>query len=374
MTTADTASRTSTRRSPGRTSVLIGLGILVALVVISVLSRDDATFPDPLDPRNPGHDGGQAVARVLAAHGVDVRIARGEDDLLGEEVDAGTTVVVTNPDELGSSTLRTLRDRAKQAGAIVVVGNHALLGDRFGIEDDSYLDGRRPARCDEPLAHGLVVRTHDGGGLKAAGCFGSEGTSVLVRRDALWLMTDPSSFTNEHLLESDNGALALRLLGQQDRLVWYVADSADTAASDGVSLSGLLPTWLVPGLYLLLASLLGVVLWRGRRLGPLVTEPLPVVVRAAESTQSRGRIYRSTGDRRHAAAILVDAARRRLTEALQLPRGTPVETLAAAAAARTGRDPRAVLALLGHPSVTKDSQMVELGQQLIELENEVRTP
>ena len=129
---------------------------------------------------------------------------------------------------------------------------------------------------------------------------------------------------------------------------------------------------VLPGLYLLLASLLGVVLWRGRRLGPLVTEPLPVVVRAAESTESRGRIYRRTGDRRHAAAILVDSARRRLIEALQLPRGTTVETLAAAAAARSGRDPHAVLALLGHPAVTNDSQLVELGQQLTDLENEVR--
>jgi hypothetical protein len=185
-------------------------------------------------------------------------------------------------------------------------------------------------------------------------------------------MTDPTSFTNERVLDSDNGALALRLLGQQDRLVWYVADSADTAASDGVGLSGLLPPWVLPGLYLLFASLLGVVLWRGRRLGPLVTEPLPVVVRAAESTESRGRIYRRTGDRRHAAGILVHSARRRLIEALQLPRGTTVETLAAAAAARTGRDPRVVLGLLGHPVVTNDSQLVELGQQLIDLENEVR--
>ena len=151
-------------------------------------------------------------------------------------------------------------------------------------------------------------------GSTLSGCFGSGGASVLVRRDTLWLMTDPTSFTNERVLEGDNGALALRLLGQEDRLVWYVADSADTAASDGVGLSGLLPPWLVPGLYLLLASTLGLILWRGRRLGPLVTEPLPVVVRAAESTQSRGRIYRRTGDRRHAAVILVGAARRRLVE------------------------------------------------------------
>ena len=373
MTAVDTASRV-VGRSPWRTSLVIALGILAALVTVSVLTRDTASFPDRLDPRNPGYDGAQAVARVLEDHGVDVRIARGEGDLLGEEVDAGTTVVVTNPEELGSSTLETLRGHAEDAGAIVVVGDNQVLGGQFGIDDASVPDGSRPADCDEPLARGLVVHTNDGGGLDAKGCFGAGGSSVLVRRDALWLMTDPTSFTNESVLESDNGALALRLLGQQDRLVWYVADSADTAASDGVGLSGLLPPWLVPGLYLLLAGTLGVILWRGRRLGPLVTEPLPVVVRAAESTQSRGRIYRRTGDRRHAAAILVGAARRRLIEALRLPRGTTVEALATATAARSGRDPRAVLALLGHPAVTKDSQLVELGQQLIEIENEVRTP
>ena len=328
MTAVATAGR-SVDRSSRRTSILIALGILAALVIISVLSRDSASFADPLDPRNPGYDGGQAVARVLEDHGVDVRIARGEEELLEEEVDAGTSVVVTNPEELGGSTLETLEDHAKDAGAIVLVGAHDVLGGQFGIDDASIPDASRPADCDEPLARGLVVHTNDGGGLDSPGCFGQDGTSVLVRRDALWLMTDPTSFTNEHVLDSDNGALALRLLGQQDRLVWYVADSADTAASDGVGISSLLPPSLVPGLYLLLASTLGLILWRGRRLGPLVTEPLPVVVRAAESTQSRGRIYRRTGDRRHAAAILVDAARRRLTEALQLPRGTTVETLAA---------------------------------------------
>ncbi len=373
MTAVSTGTR-SVGRSSGRTSLLVALGILLALLALSILTRDDAPFPDPLDPRNPEHDGGQALARVLEDHGVDVRIARGQAALLGQQVDDGTAVVVTNPEELGQSTLEKLRDHAQGAGAVVVVGHHEVLGAQFGIEPDSVSDGRQPADCDEPLARGLVVRTHEAGGLETSGCFGSDGTSVLVRRDDLWLMTARTSFSNEHVLESDNGALALRLLGQQDRLVWYVADAGDTSASDGVGLSGLLPSWLIPGLYLFLASTLGFILWRARRLGPLVTEPLPVVVRAAESTQSRGRIYRRTGDRRHAARILVGAARRRLAEALQLPRGTSIETLAATAAHRTGRDPRTVLDLLGDPAVTKDSQLVELGQQLIELENEVRTP
>ena len=365
-------SKSETGRSSRRTTLLVTLGMLLTLVVLSILTRDDAPFSDPLDPRNPESDGAQAVSRVLERQGVDVRIARGQDALLEEQVDAGTAVVVTNPEELGESTLDELREHADSAGALVVAGYAEVLGSQFGIDAESSPDGRRPADCDTSLARGLVIRTRDGGGLDAPGCFGSDGTAVLVRRDALWLMTSPTSFTNAHVLESDNAALALRLLGQQDRLVWYVADAADTAASDGVGLATLLPQWLLPGLYLFLVSILAVILWRGRRLGPLVTEPLPVVVRAAESTQSRGRIYRRTGDRQHAAAILVGAARRRLGESLQLPRGSTIETLAAAVAARTGRDPRAVLDLLGNPAVTKDSHLVELGQQLIKLENEVR--
>ena len=60
---------------------------------------------------------------------------------------------------------------------------------------------------------------------------------------------------------------------------------------------------------------------------------------------------------------------------LRLPRGTHARDASlAAAAARTGRDPRAVHELLGTTAVTNDSQLVELGQRLTELENEVRTP
>lgn len=372
MTTALASGRgASTSRSKG---VLIVLGMLLALVVISILNRDDAAFGDLLDPRNPERDGGQAVARVLSRQGVEVRIARGQDALLDEQIDPGTTLVVTNPGQLGQSTLGELRERAAGAGGLVVVGPADQLSDLFDLDAGSAPTGATKAACDLPLADGLVLGAYGGRGLEARGCFGSKGVSSLVQHDDRWLMTSPESFTNAHVLEQDNGALALRLLGQRDRLVWYVADARDTAASDGTALSNLLPRWLEPGLYLLLVSALGLILWRARRLGPLVSEPLPVVVRAAESTQSRGRIYHRTGDRVHAGVILVRASQRRLNQTLRLPRDSGIETLAAAVAARTGRDPREVLALLGEPAVTKDSQLVELGQRLNALENEVSTP
>lgn len=355
-----------------RTPLLVAGTMLLVLVVLAILTRDRAPFSGSLDPRNPERDGAQAVARVLQQQGVDVRVVRGQTAFLDAAIDASTSVVVTNPQQLGRTTLVRLRDHSARAGSLVVVGQTGTVADLFDLGTGSVSSGRRAASCEEKLVRGLVLRTYASGSLEGRGCFGSGDSAVLLRQGRLWLMTSPGSLSNEHVLDADNAALVVRLLGQQPHLVWYVADSADTAPSDGTALSRLLPAWLDPGLDLLLAALLALILLCGRRLGPLVTEPLPVVVRAAESTQSRGRIYRRTGDREHAAAILVDASRRRLTEAVQLPRGTASETLAVAVAARTGRDPQAVLRLLGRRAVTKDSQLVELGQQLNQLEDEVR--
>ncbi|MBV9830567.1 MAG: hypothetical protein JOZ82_03165, partial [Marmoricola sp.] len=206
--------------------------------------------------------------------------------------------------------------------------------------------------------------------------FGQGGDAVLVHRDPLWLLTSPDSISNRHVLESDNAALALRLLGQHPRLVWYVADPADLTAGEGFSLTTLLPPWLGPAAILLVVALLALMVWRGRRLGPLVTEPLPVVVRAVESTQARGRIYRRTNDRAHAAAILLEASRRRVSDALGLPPRTSVEAVSYAAAVRTSRDPREVRDLLGRDpaSITTDARLAELGRRLADLENEVSAP
>ena len=282
--------------------------MLVLLVVLSVLTRSDARFDGALDPRNPGRDGSEALARVLDDQGVDVDIVRGEAALLETDTRAGTTVVVTNPGDLGLSTLERLQDHASDATALVVVGDAVVLGDLFDLSVGSdRVTGRRAASCDVRLARG-------GGPARPRRPTAPRprllrlGRRLAAReQDRLWLLTSPASLSNARVLESGNAALALRLFGQGDRVVWYVPDSADLAGSDGIGLGRLLPRWLSPALLLLGAAVVALILWRGRRLGPLVTEPLPVVVRAVESTRSRGRIYRRTQDRQHAAAVLVRA-------------------------------------------------------------------
>ena len=356
-----------------RTPVLIAVGMVLALLVVSVLARDDARFDGPLDPRNPGRDGAQAVAEVLARHGVEVDLARGQDALLDQRVDGATTVVVTNPTDLGRSTFARLRRHVGASGRLVLAGDAAPVGALLRLRPTPGPDGARDAGCDDGPVAGLAVRTEDGTGLAGTGCFASGAGALLVRRNGVLALTAADTLSNDHVLEADNAAVALRLLGQRDRLVWYVADSSDTAVGDGVRLGPLLPDWLLPALSLLAAAVVALVLWRGRRLGPLVTEPIPVVVRAVESTRSRGQIYRRTRDRQHAGRILAEATRRRLEQSLRLPPGSTPETLVAAVAARTGRDPRAVHQLLADPVVDTDTRLVDLGRRLIELEDEVRT-
>lgn len=383
MSAPSGSTATSPARSPGtgpsptgisrhRRTVLVVLGALLILIVVSVLSRDKASFGGDLDPRNPKASGAQALARVVASHGVEVTVVRGQAALLAQRVNAHTAVVVTNPLELGPSTLTRLQRFAEPAGALVVVGGAAALGPAFAMDPARLPAGRHPAACSEDLVRGLVVRTHGGSALREPGCFGADGASALVRRQRLWLLTSPASLSNRHVLESDNAALGVRLLGQQDRLLWYVADSADLSPSEGVGLARLLPAWLGPSAILLVLAVLALMLWRGRRLGPLVREPLPVVVRAAESTHSRGRLYRRTADRGHAASILVEATRRRLGTVLGLAPNSPPSAIISATAARTGRDPNELHDLLTTTTVPSNALLADLGRRLQELENEVR--
>ena len=75
----------------------------------------------------------------------------------------------------------------------------------------------------------------------------------------------------------------------------------------------------LPGLWIAGATVVALLLWRVRRLGPLVTEPLPVIVKAIETARSRGRLYRKAGDRAHAAAGPAPGRAHDLPPRLHLP-------------------------------------------------------
>jgi hypothetical protein len=361
-----------------RSTLLIGAALLIAVVVAVVLGTGTRTST-PMDPDNPGADGARAVARVLGDEGVDVRVARDADAFEALRVDAATSVVVVLPYYLGTSTIERLREHTADAHSVVVVGAGPGVADALGAPgggSSTTLNDGRAAGCDDPLYDGLTLEVDTATVYADGECFsGKDGAVVTEPRDGLVLFGADQALTNDQVLRADNAAVALRLLGQDDRLVWYVPSLDDLVGGDGVSLETLLPRWVRPGLLLGLVVLLTVVVWRARRLGPLATEPLPVVVRAVETTRSLGRLYRRSGDRGHAAESLRRAARGRLAERLRLGSATSPEVVVREVARRTGRRADDVERLLGEgddavPSTDRD--LITLAKDLAQLDREVR--
>jgi hypothetical protein len=179
---------------------------------------------------------------------------------------------------------------------------------------------------------------------------------------------------NGHLAEEGNAALALRTLGRDPRVVWYMPDPLESASdADQPSLRELLPEWVPWVIAQLAIATLVAIVWRGRRLGALVTEPLPVVVRSAETLEGRAALYRQAHARDRAAATLRTATLRRLARRLDLPRDTPPEVAAEAIGNAAVRSPGSTRELLLGPAPTSDAALVALARDLDALEEALRT-
>jgi len=357
-----------------RTTVLVVAAALLAVVLTAWLGRQDQAYAGALDPQNPDGDGAQALARVLAGQGVSVDVVRSADAFDRARTDSSTLVLVTGSDRLGRSTTRRLLDHQGEAGLIVVAPGPDLTRQ---LDIGSYAVTTTPpgpvaAGC--PAYDGLALQVREAEAFDSAGCFRARGGVLLAEpRAGLTLLGAPAALTNDQILEGDNAAVALRLLGHRSHLVWYVPSLADLTGGDGVSPSSLLPRWLVPSIWLLVLAAGALVIWRSRRLGPLAVEPLPVRVKAVETTRNLGRLYRRAGDRRHAAETLRSAARARMGDRLRLPRQTEHRLLAAAVAEHTGRRLDEVDGLLrpDAPPPAHDRDLADLARRLDELDREV---
>ncbi|MGN6635319.1 MAG: DUF4350 domain-containing protein, partial [Oryzihumus sp.] len=372
-----------------RAAAITGLLVVLGAIALTLFTGTSADNTTPLDPDNAGPGGARALAEVLRQHGVRVDVVRSESELLAAGVDADTTVLATSTANLSGSTAAHLGAHARHAASLVLVapGPDATRG--LGLPVDvrsAQVWDPVAADCDSPgLTPDLVLSsgdrtylpTHDGAPVTT--CFQDRAGGVLASTapsgelPQVVLLGSPQALANGSILRADNAAIALRLAGRTDRVLWYVASDLDVPVTDPTSLDTLLPRWLWPGLVLGAGAVLALMLWRGRRLGRLVVEPLPAVVSATETTRSRSRMYRKAGDRTRAAAVLQAGTRSRLTAYLGLPRGTDPATLAAAVAAVTGRRTDEVGAALTRPPAD-DSSLIALGQLLATLEKEVRRP
>jgi hypothetical protein len=367
-------------------SIMVVLLMAFALTA-SVLTADRQGNTDDLDPANPGYSGAQGLAHVLRDHGVAVTVVRTQRELLDQRVDGATTVVITGTIHLSGRTAQAALTHAASAASLVLLDPDPEVTKGMGLPVDSHLADLTGVAAGCPgtdvgtafrLARAERAYTPTAGGATATTCFRdkSDGGGAMVSlpaaagRPPVTLLGDDSLIVNGAILDSDNAAIALHLFGHTDRLLWYVPSLADISAADGTS-RPIAPPWFQPGLALATSAVVFLCLWRGRRLGRLVTEPLPVIVRAVETTESRGRMYRKSRDRTRALAVLQLATRRRLAAHLGLSARSSASNVAAAAAAVSGRSYQDVLDLLNSPTAHDDSSLLERANTLVALEKEV---
>ena len=364
----------SWRRRHGAT-LLIGAGFLLAVVLTIVLGGDEQA--GLYDPDNPGPDGAQALARVLDDEGVAVSVVRSAQELEATPVDRESVVVVTSTEQLGGDTIERMTQHVGQS-RLVLVDPPPEVVDAVGVTARTtpvVPDDVIKAECGDPMFAGLTLEIDFavayGGGI---GCFEEEGGSVVLEQGSVTLFGGGEALTNEQALRSDNAAVGLRLLGQADRLVWYVPTFEDVGADDELGVGALLPRWIEPGLWVLAFAAVVLIVWRARRLGPLSTEPLPVVVKAIETTRSRGRLYRKAQDRAHAADALRAAARAQAAMRLGLGAGHDDAALIRDLARHVGRPEADIADLIGADASTptSDRDLIALARNLTELDREAR--
>jgi len=355
------------------------LSLVVVIAVATLITYLTAPrFGGPMDPGSTSPDGTHALVTLLREHGVDVVEAQ---DVAAAESAArpGTLIVVLQTlQHLDDDVLRRLsslpgdrllvapstRTREALAPHITVAGSVPFGGAEPGC------DLREATRAGavalgvsdeyEAVEDFPITRCYDGALVR----YTDDGRNVTVVGSGDFMV-------NGGLLTEGNAALAMNLAGAAPRVIWYAPQKRQGESDAGAEIADLIPPavrWIVIQLFLTIAL---VALWRGRRLGPLVAERMPVVVRASETVEGRGRLYRSRRARDRAATALRTATLQRLLPRLGLSINAEPPAVVQAVAARSGQHPETLAHTLFGPPPQTDDDLVHLARELDNIERQV---
>jgi Domain of unknown function (DUF4350) len=357
--------------------VLLAIVVIVGVAVLSTW----LTAPRPggrMDPTSTSQDGARALVTLLRDHGVDVIAA---DDIAAVERAArpDTLILVAQTSHLDDDLLHRLAALPGDRLLVAPVSRtREQLAPEIRIDDTTTFGGAEPD-CDlrEATRAGTVqfglsdaytaeddvalTRCYDGALVRYVG---DEGRTVTVVGTADFM-------TNSGLLKEGNAALAMNLVGTHPLVIWYAPQRSEGESEGAATISDLIPgqvTWIVLQLCLTVALL---ALWKGRRIGPLVAERMPVVVRASETVEGRGRLYRSRRASDRAADALRTATLQRMLPRLGLGHNAAPPAVVQAVAERSGLQPQTVAHTLFGPPPASDSDLVNLAHELDNIERQV---
>ncbi|RFA15273.1 hypothetical protein B7R21_04425 [Subtercola boreus] len=382
-----------------RWSFWLGAGVLLviaSLVLLLIRGVSGADGGSDMSTTSAAPTGAKAVAQVLGQQGVTVTTADSLDAAVRAVADARAsgaggdpTVLIYDPNSF--LPVDRTADLAALGGRIVLVEPDIFTLDALApgvsvtgvVGSPSVAD----AGCALPVAEragtistsgsGYRLEGGSGSGGAGAGCFpaGDGGFSLVEeqRGDSVVTVLGASGIlTNEHILEAGNASVALGLLGGVDQLVWYLPSAADLSQTGPPSLGALTPGWVTPLVLLLVVVFLAAALWRGRRLGPVVVENLPVIVRGSETVTGRARLYARSNARTRALDALRIGTVTRLSGLLGLPRSATLPEVVDAVASVAELAAADVAGILVNRLPRTDAELLELSHQLSVIERRVQ--
>jgi hypothetical protein len=356
--------------------VLLTLAILTAVSLVGVWLT--ASRPGGrMDPTATSPAGAHALVALLRDHGIEVVEAQHVDDVVAAMRPDSLLLVAQTDYLVAEDALHRLADvpgdrllvePVSRSREVLAPEVRAAASTSFGGEPDCEL---READRAGDVELGISDTYEPTGDVPLTRCY----DDALVRYSAdgrtVTVVGSADFMTNGGLLKRGNAALAMNLAGTHPRVVWYAPQHVEGESDSSRSPLELIParvTWMV--LQLCLVVFL-VALWKVRRVGPLVAEELPVVVRASETVEGRGRLYRSRRARDRAADALRTAVLQRTVPRLGLGVQSEPTAVVQAVAHRVGADPALIAHWLYGPAPNTDDELLELSHQLDHLERQV---
>lgn len=305
---------------------------VLGLVAMALMLMNFHTETDkiPLSPYNSSYSGTMALSEILRAHGV--RVATADYHDLSPEAAEGTLIVVFDTNALTDGGLKQLFNSGLDTAFLGTWNQKGRFRPYVLASSEPVAISSLPT-CSLPWARAAqnlspMVSSVQPLQAEAVGCFpaasGENYGYVRVKGEGgqfLHFIADPSILTNGKIGQEGNAAFALGLMSRYERVLFV---NGDTFYAGITADSRMVEETPQVGAAILALLLLAVVVYglaAGRRLGPVVSENLPVVVRSSETIHGRGRLYLRGRAYPQVVKALRRAAARRIGQRLGLVRG-----------------------------------------------------
>jgi len=339
--------------------ILIPLILAFVIVVITFVAHGvqsvNVTNSEYLNPDSSAPLGGLTLATKLRAKGINVdRQITMSDAIQAAQDERGPVTLFLPSLELTDPYYANSLEDLPHGTRIVVVapGERGIFNSDLPVDATSVRWAPRTVDpgCDLPAAQAAGRAAVDGveympDGSQATICYGGGLVDLQDNPDVdITIVGASDPFRNDRIGEAGNATLAVGLLDVNPNVIWLdthdypkvvqptLPPASKGSSGGGSTLADLFPPWLWAGIGMLALAGLAFAFAAARRLGPPVSEPLPVAARINETIEGRGRLYGRTKDRSAALKILQAAAIERVRIAGGLPPGAAPNDIIAAVA------------------------------------------